>query len=66
MGLDLPDHARARGMDLPGWMNEPMFANLHQLKMEAAEGGDGRDADGNTNAGSDNKKGQGQGPDLLT
>jgi hypothetical protein len=66
MGLDLPDHARARDADLPGWMNEPMFANLHQLKMEAPEGGDGRDADGNTNTGGDNNKGQGQGPDLLT
>ncbi|GAB1316525.1 Lovastatin diketide synthase LovF [Madurella fahalii] len=33
MGLDIPSHALARGMDPPGWMHEPMFANLHRLEM---------------------------------
>ncbi|KXX75424.1 Lovastatin diketide synthase LovF [Madurella mycetomatis] len=37
MGLDIPSHALARGMDPPGWMHEPMFANLHQLEMIEAE-----------------------------
>lgn len=37
MGLDIPRHALARGMDPPGWMYEPMFANLHQLQMIEAE-----------------------------
>ncbi|KAK4236508.1 lovastatin diketide synthase LovF [Achaetomium macrosporum] len=64
MGLDLPAHARARGLDPPGWMHEPMFANLHQLEMDAPEGGDGGSDDGGDGK---NKKGQGsQGPDLLT
>jgi NAD(P)-dependent dehydrogenase (short-subunit alcohol dehydrogenase family) len=63
MGLDLPAHARARGLDPPGWMNEPMFANLHQLEMDAPEGEDGDDGEGEK----DGRKGQGsQGPDLLT
>ncbi|KAK3302901.1 putative polyketide synthase [Chaetomium strumarium] len=62
MGLDLPAHARARGLDPPGWMQEPMFANLHQLEMDAPEGEDGDDQGDDRQ-----KKGQGgQGADLLT
>ncbi len=65
MGLDLPSHARTRGMDPPGWMHEPMFANLHQLEMDEPESDDGGDVDGRVNAGG-GKKGESQGPDLLT
>ncbi|KAL2201453.1 putative polyketide synthase [Corynascus similis CBS 632.67] len=65
MGLDLPGHARARGMDLPGWMNEPMFANLHQLEMDDMPG-EGESIDGDSADGSERKKGPGRGPDLLS
>ncbi|KAK4200776.1 lovastatin diketide synthase LovF [Triangularia verruculosa] len=31
LGLDLPQRVLARNMDLPAWMNESTFANLHQI-----------------------------------
>ncbi|KAK7724612.1 putative secondary metabolism biosynthetic enzyme [Diaporthe eres] len=39
VGLELPDDIAARGMDLMGWMNEPIFSVLHQMGGSAAEGG---------------------------
>ncbi|KAI0813402.1 putative polyketide synthase [Xylaria sp. FL0064] len=31
LGLTLPGDVTSRGMELSGWMYEPMFANLHQI-----------------------------------
>ena len=49
MGLDLPKNAVARGMDLPAWMQDPMFANLHQLDVLQSPS-DGDDVPGENGA----------------
>lgn len=71
MGLGLPSEALARGIDPPGWMHEPMFANLHQLQGDGdGDAGPGSgDADADAAGGQASADGTGHrrgGADLLT
>jgi len=53
MGLELPEDIISRGIDPVGWMNEPMFSNLHQMGSSNAED-------------SGNSSARVKGPDLIT
>lgn len=52
-GPELPDDIRSRGMDVMGWMDEPIFSILHQMGSAEDAGGDGSGNDGTTGKGRD-------------
>ncbi|KAK0667279.1 lovastatin diketide synthase LovF [Cercophora samala] len=54
MGLDLPHRVAERGMDLPAWMHESTFANLHQITGSAQASSSDSPTKGSKSSGSDN------------
>lgn len=36
LGFETPENLRARGIDIPGWMHDPLFKHIHQIRSSSS------------------------------
>ncbi|KAM5486920.1 Type I Iterative PKS [Microsporum audouinii] len=36
LGFELPEALRVKGVDMPGWMHDPLFSHLHQIRANGS------------------------------